>query len=334
LPKLLLTIYSSDGYVIHQHLTLLSFFLSFQSILTGYFGTGLRLRKASLIRNHQSPVDYITDRYQSQLLRYTMVFLQVVPTVIYMAAQVVALKGTFNSIFELDPDSNYPVIIIMILILIFEWVGGLNSVALTDSIQAIVMVISFVIIPSVIAKNFGGWADLDPETYPKPEFYQTLSKDRQWDFWQFSLINFSFFTLPHLLQRTYAARDLASLKAGYAVMTVGPWFTSLVGVFMGTVGVAMLADENGVPTVPANPFAAILEEVMNIGGFATGAGVICVTASLAAIMSTADSLLIAVSQLITVEIVYPLRPTASPTEIAMVGKAVSLFSALLAVLVG
>ena len=38
----------------------------------GYFGTGLRLRKASNIRNHQSPVDFITDRFQSQLLRYKL----------------------------------------------------------------------------------------------------------------------------------------------------------------------------------------------------------------------------------------------------------------------
>jgi Na+/proline symporter len=105
------------------------------AIVAGYFGTGLRLRKASIIRNHQSPVDFITDRYQSQLLRYTIVFLQVLPTLIYLAAQVIAIKGTFNSIFELDPDATYPVILIMVLILIFEWLGGLNSVALTDSIQ-------------------------------------------------------------------------------------------------------------------------------------------------------------------------------------------------------
>jgi Na+/proline symporter len=108
---------------------------SLMGIVAGYFGTGLRLRKASMIRNHQSPVDFITDRYQSQLLRYTIVFLQVLPTLIYLAAQVIAIKGTFNSIFELDPDATYPVIIIMFLILIFEWLGGLNSVALTDSIQ-------------------------------------------------------------------------------------------------------------------------------------------------------------------------------------------------------
>jgi Na+/proline symporter len=304
------------------------------AIVTGYFGTGLRLRKSSLLRNHQSPVDFITDRYQSQLLRYTVVFLQVLPTLIYLAAQVIAIKGTFNSIFELNPDSVYPVVIIMALILIFEWVGGLNSVALTDTIQALIMVLSFIIIPSVMVRNFGGWADLDPETYPKPEFYQTLSREQQWDFWQFSLINFSFFTLPHLLQRTYAARDLKSLKWGYAVMTAGPWFTSFVGIFMGTVGVAILVNEDGSPQSPSNPFAAILEEIMNLGGFAKGAGVIAVTASLAAIMSTADSLIIAISQLVTVEIIYPLRPTASPTEISWIGKGVSFMAVVVALLVG
>eukprot|EP00934_Nitzschia_sp_Nitz4_P000001 Nitzschia sp. Nitz4//NODE_159_length_47236_cov_74.723851//36053//38332//NITZ4_additional_000014-RA//-1//CDS//3329531761//1//frame0 len=303
-------------------------------LVTGFFGTGMRLRKASLLRNHQSPLDFLTDRYQSQTLRYTILIMQLFPTVIYLAAQVIAIKGTFNSIFELNPDAAAPVIIIMGVILVFEWMGGLNSVALTDSIQAIVMVLSFVILPSVAFYEFGGWQDLDPATYPKPQYYQTLSKESQWDFWQFSLVNFGFFTLPHLMQRTYAAKDLTSLKMGYAVMTIGPWFTLFVGIFLGTVGVAVLVDQDGNPENPSDPFSAILEAIMNTGGFAKAAGCVAVTASLAAIMSTADSLIIAISQLITVEIVYPLKPDATPNQVALVGKAVSLGATIVAVVVG
>lgn len=188
----------------------------------GYYGTGLRLRKASMVRNHQSPVDMITDRYQSQYLRFTIVAIQVMTSLIYLAAQVIALKSTFNSMFEIKNNANWPVIIIMGIILIFEWMGGLSSVALTDSIQGIVMLVSFIILPIIIKVNFGGWTDLDPETYPKPEFYETPSADQQWKFWQFSLINFSFFTLPHFLQRTYAAKDLVSLKTAYSVVVIGP----------------------------------------------------------------------------------------------------------------
>jgi Na+/proline symporter len=121
---------------------------------------------------------------------------------------------------------------------------------------------------------------------------------------------------------------------GYTVMTIGPWFSSFVGVFMGIVGVSMLANEDGEAQSPANPFTAILEEVMNLGGFAKGAGVIAVTASLAAIMSTADSLIIAISQLVTVEIIYPLKPRASPTHITWCGRLVSLLSVVVALCIG
>jgi Na+/proline symporter len=263
-----------------------------------------------------------------------VLLLQVLPSVIYLAAQVVAIKQTFNSIFEINPDSIYPVIIIMVLILIFEWAGGLSSVVLTDAIQALIMVVSFVSIPIVLTKNFGGWKDLDPATYAKPEFYQTPTKDQQWDFWQFSLVNFSFFTLPHFVQRVYAARDLNSLKAGYYVIAVGPWYTSLVGVFMGTVGVMLLANDDGTPKVSTSPFTDIIEAIMNLGGFAKGLGVIIITASLAAIMSTADSLIIAISQLITAEIIYPLKPDSTPYSIAWYGRFTSLISVAFALLIG
>jgi Na+/proline symporter len=117
-------------------------------------------------------------------------------------------------------------------------------------------------------------------------------------------------------------------------MALGPWFTSFVGVFLGTVGVAILADEDGNLTTPANPFGAIIEEIMKLGGFAKVTGTIAITASLAAIMSTADSLIIAISQLVTVDLIYPLRPNASTGEMTLVGKGVSLVAVVLSVVVG
>eukprot|EP01083_Nonionella_stella_P105246 302644_1 len=217
----------------------------------------------------------------------------------------------------------------MAMIVIFEWIGGLNSVALTDSLQAIVMLFAFIAVPSILARNFVGWKDLDPYDYPRPEFYQTPTKETQWKFWQFSFINFSFFTLPHLMQRLYAAKDLKSLKAGYTAMTVANWFTMPVGCFIGTVGVQILNGEE-----VADPFTSIMGALMDEGGFSKVVGVIAVTASLAAIMSTADSLLIAISQLVTVEIAYPARPRASPKQMAWTGRFISLLAAVIAILIG
>ena len=63
--------------------------------------------------------------------------------------------------------------------LFLEWCGGLAVIAMSDVFQGLVMFLSFVMITSVMKKNFGGWTDLNPETYPRPEFYQTQSAGLQ-----------------------------------------------------------------------------------------------------------------------------------------------------------
>lgn len=79
--------------------------------------------------------------------------------------------------FGYDPSDVWPVIIIMSIILAFEWAGGLAVVAMSDSIQGFVMVVSFLCLPVVILRNWGGWKDIDPMTFPRPDFYQTPSAE-------------------------------------------------------------------------------------------------------------------------------------------------------------
>jgi len=112
-------------------------------------------------------------------------------------------------------------------------------------------------------------------------------------------------------------------------MNAGPWLTLFVSIFLGTVGVQILGGKS-----TPSPFSSILEAIMNLGGAAEAAGVIAFTASLAAIMSTADSLIIAISQLITAEVVYPLRPNATPGHMMWAGRIASLITTFFALLVG
>lgn len=79
-----------------------------------FAGIAPRLRKISLVRNHQTPVDFITDFYRSQLLRYTMAFCQVLSQFIWMCSNVVATKNAFNGAFGVDPD--YPWITVGIVV--------------------------------------------------------------------------------------------------------------------------------------------------------------------------------------------------------------------------
>jgi solute:Na+ symporter, SSS family len=115
--------------------------------IVGFLAVAPRLRKIGVLRRHQSPVDFITDRYQSQILRYTTTLLMIVPTLIYLSAQLAAIRSTFNSLFNIQPDSPWAVVGIAGIIVLCEWIGGMRSVAFTDCIQGIVMIACFVALP-------------------------------------------------------------------------------------------------------------------------------------------------------------------------------------------
>ena len=111
-------------------------------------------------------------------MRYTIFSIQILAAFIYLAAQVNALQSTFNGMFGFDPSDVWPVIVIMLIILAFEWAGGLAVVAMSDSLQGFVMLITFFTLPFVIMKNYGGWKDIDPLTYGRPDFYQSPSSGK------------------------------------------------------------------------------------------------------------------------------------------------------------
>jgi solute:Na+ symporter, SSS family len=297
--------------------------------IAGYAAVGLRLRRAATMRGHSSPSDFITDRYQSQLLRYTIVVLQLVPAIFYLAVQVTAMHSSFNSVFEISRDNPFPVIGIFFLILLFEWTGGILSIATTHVVQSVYIVIAFMLAAIVVKKNFGGCADLNVSTFPRPQFYQTPTMDQQLQFWQFNLTNIGYFSLPHLMQRIYTARDLKSLRCGWAALAMGQWLTMFVGVFIGTMGVAVLGGEQ-----LSNPASAILEKFFDLGGMALFSGVMIWTATVAAIMSTADSLINAISHLIATEIIYPLHTTSTVREVAWMGRVASLAVVVFSLLIG
>ena len=205
----------------------------------------------------------------------------------------------------------------------------ISSVALTDTIQAVIMMFSFIAIPAVLSRSYYSWSELDSNTYPRPDFYDTPSTDFQLGMWQTSMILISYFTLPQYVQRIYATESINNLKISFSILTLSVWFTMLPAVYIGTIGVQILDNED-----TSSPFTSIVATLLDLGGFARALGYIALTASLAAIMSTTDSLVIAISQLLTVEVLYPLFPNASPRKISWAGRLASLVASGIALCIG
>lgn len=179
-------------------------------------------------------------------------------------------------------------------ILVSEWFGGLSAVALTDMVQGAIMVLGTVSVTCVIFHYWGGWVALDPLTYPRPEFYQTPTRQEQWMWFQLVLtINTVLPFYPVSIQRVYAASTLGAVKYGTYGRLAAPWIVMLPGIFIGTMGVQILGEacanlpaaEQEACMNPESPFAAILEQIMNLGGFPEAAAIILYTSALAAIVS-------------------------------------------------
>ena len=119
-------------------------------------------------------------------------------------------------------------------ILVSEWFGGLSAVALTDTVQGAIMVFGAVSVTCVIKRVWGGWVALDPLTFPRPDFYQTPTKEQQWIWWQICLLDIALVFYPVSIQRIYAASNLEGIKMGAIALWAAPWVATLGTIFIGT----------------------------------------------------------------------------------------------------
>ena len=172
---------------------------------------------------------------------------------------------------------------------------------------------------------FGGLTSIDLGEFPSPEFYSAPSGPAQLAWWSFGFSGFSFIALPHFIQRIYAAKDQHALKVAWTVSSAGGWLVQSAGVVFGVVALDQLGPDR------PSAFAPMVNAVMQTSAFGHVVGVLLFTATLGAIMSTADSLLIAISHLTAVEIVQPFLPTATTAQLSAMGKASSVISLSVAV---
>lgn len=115
-----------------------------------------RLRRISVVRNYQSPGDFINDRFDSNLLQVLVTLSLCVPQLLYLAVQLHSLGTTLSDLTNGNLEFYGVIIVSSIMILIFEFLGGLRSVAYTDAVQAAFMIIVFITMPIVLSVLYNG----------------------------------------------------------------------------------------------------------------------------------------------------------------------------------
>ena len=159
------------------------------------------------------------------------------------------------------------------------------------------------------------------ESNPKNLVVPSAAKCREWGSY-IILVGLGGALYPQALQRIYAARSATTLRRSLLVMAFLPLTTTLIAVIVGVIGAAQFP---GYSTTESDTILFVIcREIQQQSTFGYCLVVVLFSAVLAAIMSTADSVLLSISSMITNDIYgRHFNTSASQKQLTRFGKVCS-----------
>lgn len=274
--------------------------------------------------------DYFENRFHDNhhIIRILSAIVLVVFVTAYVSAQFTATGKAFEGFLRLDYKLG--VVIGLVIVLIYTVAGGFIAVVWSDLVQGILMLLGLIVIPIVGLVKVGGLENLiqglnaiDPALLTVwgeggANLKNVLSAIGLWG------IGLAFLGSPQLFVRFIAVKDTSELTNGSMVAVLFTIFTNLGALLTGMCGRVIyktLADQEWVlPQMATDLFPLV----------ATGLFIAIV---LAAIMSTADSLLLLASSAVVRDIYQRvLNPDALQKQLTRLSRIVTFVVALLALI--
>lgn len=254
-----------------------------------------RLRRFSDVHDCVTLPDFFAARVGDEdgRLRMTLALVILVFMVVYVSSQFVGGGKTMAASFGLTPNTG--VLVTAAIVLGYTMVGGFLAVSLTDTLQAVFMMVGLVLLPIIAITHGGGWGPVMAELRAyDPAFVDPLSLG--FGAWLgFVGIGLGSPGNPHILVRYMSIDDPEQLKwaawvgtSWNVVMGAGAILVGMAGrIYFPEVGQLVAGDtENLYPMLAQSHLHPVLFGVV-------------VASIFAAIMSTADSqLLVAASALV------------------------------------
>jgi len=291
---------------------------------------GRRMRKLSQMFAALTSIEYLEKRYPLPAIRLVSGVLTVFLLGFYVLAQLIAGGKGMALVTGLD----YPLAlaIAVAVVLIYTFAGGYLAVAYTDLFQSIIMLVGIVWIMGAVLVELGGFsaahqaiAEVDPTLLSM--WGKGLGFEGQWGVVAGALLIFSFGYMgwPHVVTRHMAmSRPSTARKAG-------AWATLWNLVFVPTPYVLGIFAIVLLPGL--NDAEMAIFEVANLLLPAALTGLV-MAAIMAAIMSTADSLLLQVGSIASRDLYERfINPQASERQMVWVSRGLVLAIAVIGYLV-
>lgn len=268
------------------------------AIIVAYLAIAPQLYRASRSHAFVTPGDWLDHRFASPSLTLAANLVMVVAIANYLLAQLMAMGHAVAGLSGGAIPYWVGVVALIAVILIYETLGGMRAVAWTDAVQGGLLMVGLggvllAVLPSPghLAEVTAWVAAAAPEKVAVPDWTLCMT-------WisTLLLIGLSGSVYPQAIQRIYAARSTRALKRGVSGMAVMPLFT-MIPLFL--VGILSLRELSGLEGAAADQvMPMMLTRWAGEAPWLYAAALAVTLAVIAAIMSTADSVLLTLSSIL------------------------------------
>lgn len=261
-----------------------------------------RLRRYTIVAGNSITIpEYFENRFQdnTHILRGAAALFIAIFFTVYTASAFVSGGTLFSVVFGI----NYQIALLIgvVLILIYTFLGGFLAVCWTDLVQGLLMLVAILSVPIMVVVAMGGIGEITSSL--SADFLNPLTESGSSLTW-ISIASqlawgLGYFGMPHILVRFMAIKSEKSLKKSQVIAIVWVLLSLAFAVIIGVIGAAYLPDlENS-----EHVFIKMIQQVLLSGSdslinFPLLGGVF-LCGILAAIMSTADSQLLVTASAIS-----------------------------------
>lgn len=284
-------------------------------LLAAFFGP--RFWLAAKERGYVSPAEMLGDRYESRAVAAIAALASMIFLIPYSGVQLMGIAYLMQGLSKGVIPFAVGVILATVLAVAWAWIGGLRSVAWTDALQALVMLVTAVsLLFLVVYGDIGGFGKLFSrlETeYPKwlqvpgPGYFkfQTfLGLTLPWFF--FCLSN------PQVSQRLFVPASLSGMRRMLTGFLIFGFIYTLISVTWGLSARVLL------PNLPKADMAT--PTLLGSTAVPPVLALIAMVGITSAAISTVDSILLTLSSMFARDVYRNLKADASEAQQLAVGK--------------
>jgi sodium/proline symporter len=252
---------------------------------------------------------------------------------IYTSAQFVAGGKLFTTVFGIDYVTA--LLISSLIVVAYTFIGGFRAVCITDTVQGILMFLAILIVPLAALAALGGPLPvIDTLRGFDPSFLNPFTNPDGTPLTLIAIVSLiawglGYFGQPHILVRFMAIRDPAEIKQARSIAMVWVIISLAAAIAIGIVGKAFVA------APLTGPDAETIFMVMTGDLFFSFLAGVILCGILAAIMSTASSILLVCASAVSKDLYHSfVRPASSDRELVWVSRVSVLIVAAAAILLG